>query len=161
MDIWNIATHESGHSLCLGDLYGGGDSAKTMYGYASNCDTHARTLHSDDINGIIAIYGSGSGDSDPPTPNPMTFATVPYAAGTSQINMVATTGSDASPPVQYYFDFTTGAANGDDSDWQTSTSYSDTGLIANSQLQLPRARPATATPCPTSARTRRSTRRQR
>jgi|GEM_PF-2837208 len=61
MDIWNIATHESGHSLCLLDLYGGGDSDKTMYGYVSYCDTHARTLHSDDINGIIAIYGGGGG----------------------------------------------------------------------------------------------------
>jgi hypothetical protein len=58
-DIWNVATHEFGHFLCLADLYGGGDSAKTMYGYVSYCDTHARTLHSDDINGIISIYGTG------------------------------------------------------------------------------------------------------
>ncbi|UCG17025.1 MAG: matrixin family metalloprotease [Phycisphaerales bacterium] len=57
MDIWNVATHELGHSLCLSDLYGGGDSSKTMYGYVSFCDTHARTLHQDDIDGIVAIYG--------------------------------------------------------------------------------------------------------
>jgi hypothetical protein len=61
MDIWNIATHEFGHYLCLADLYGGADSAKTMYGYVSYCDIHARDLHEDDINGIIAIYGGGSG----------------------------------------------------------------------------------------------------
>ena len=59
MDIWNIATHEFGHYLCLADLYGGSDSAKTMYGYGDYCDTHARDLHQDDVNGIIAIYGSG------------------------------------------------------------------------------------------------------
>jgi len=56
-DIWNIATHELGHYLCLADLYGGGDSAKTMYGYGSPGQTYARTLHSDDIAGIQAIYG--------------------------------------------------------------------------------------------------------
>jgi hypothetical protein len=57
MDIWNIATHELGHTLCLVDLYGGGDAQKTMYGYADHCETKKRTLHQDDINGIIAIYG--------------------------------------------------------------------------------------------------------
>ena len=61
MDICNIATHELGHSLCLDDLYGGGDSEKTMYGYVGYCETKKRTLHSDDINGIIAIYGGGGG----------------------------------------------------------------------------------------------------
>ena len=69
-DIWNIATHEFGHFLCLDDLYGGGDYAKTMYGYGSYCDTHARTLHADDIAGIQAIYGvaapyCGDGTCDP------------------------------------------------------------------------------------------------
>ena len=55
--IWNIAAHEFGHTLCLEDLYGGGDSSKTMYGYGSPGQTYARTLHSDDIAGIQAIYG--------------------------------------------------------------------------------------------------------
>ncbi|MCP4591302.1 MAG: matrixin family metalloprotease, partial [bacterium] len=64
-DIWDIATHEFGHFLCLADLYGGGDSQKTMYGYGSSCQTYARTLHSDDINGIIAIYGAGVSCTDP------------------------------------------------------------------------------------------------
>ena len=56
-DIWNIAAHEFGHYLCLLDLYGGGDSAKTMYGSAGSGETLKRTLHSDDIAGIQAIYG--------------------------------------------------------------------------------------------------------
>jgi hypothetical protein len=69
-DIWNVATHEFGHFLCLADLYGGGDSAKTMYGYVSYCQTGARTLHADDIAGIQAIYGvaapyCGDGTCDP------------------------------------------------------------------------------------------------
>jgi hypothetical protein len=63
-DIWNIAAHEFGHYLCLDDLYGGGDSTKTMYGYGSPGQTYARTLHSDDIAGIQAIYGACGGCTD-------------------------------------------------------------------------------------------------
>ena len=59
MDIWNILTHELGHSLCLLDLYAGGDYGKTMYGYSDVCETYKRTLDPDDINGIVSIYGSG------------------------------------------------------------------------------------------------------
>lgn len=61
MDIENIATHELGHTLCLLDLYGGADSAKTMYGYVGYGEYNKRTLHSDDINGIQAIYGYCAG----------------------------------------------------------------------------------------------------
>jgi PKD repeat protein len=57
MDIWNVATHEFGHFLCLEDLYGGGDAQKTMYGYVAYGETKKRDLHSDDIAGIQAIYG--------------------------------------------------------------------------------------------------------
>jgi len=70
-------------------------------------------------------------DVDPPTPDPMTWATVPYATGPTSIAMVATTASDSSPPVEYYFDCTT--AGGHDSGWQTSTSYEDTGLQCETQ----------------------------
>ena len=44
--------------------------------------------------------------------------------------MTAATGSDASGPVQYYFTATDG---GNDSGWQTSTSYTDSGLAAETQ----------------------------
>jgi len=60
MDIWDVATHELGHFLCLADLYGGGDAAKTMYGYVDYCETQKQTLEPDDINGIIAIYGASA-----------------------------------------------------------------------------------------------------
>lgn len=59
-DIWNIATHEFGHFLKLGDLYGAGDSEKTMYGYGYKGETKARDLHQDDIDGIQYIYGAAS-----------------------------------------------------------------------------------------------------
>ena len=47
--------------------------------------------------------------------------------------MTATTGSDASPPVEYFFDETSGNPGGDDSLWQTDPTYNDTGLSASTQ----------------------------
>jgi len=74
-------------------------------------------------------------DTTPPTPNPMTWATQPYAASSTSISMVATTATDdTSPPVSYYFDFVdspTGGTGGADSNWQSSTSYTNAGLQPN------------------------------
>lgn len=56
MDFENIATHELGHSAGMGDLYEGGCSEQTMYGYASNGETKKRTLESGDIAGIDLLY---------------------------------------------------------------------------------------------------------
>ena len=64
MDVQNIAAHEFGHFLQLLDLYNGSDSEKTMYGYSDSGETKKRSLHQDDKNGIIHIYGSGTGDDD-------------------------------------------------------------------------------------------------
>ncbi|MCK4752362.1 MAG: metallophosphoesterase family protein [Planctomycetes bacterium] len=69
-------------------------------------------------------------DTDPPTPDPMTWVTVPYATNDSSIAMVATTATDASG-VMYYFTCTAGG--GSDSGWQSGTSYEDAGLSPNTQ----------------------------
>ncbi|HUU82148.1 MAG TPA: matrixin family metalloprotease, partial [Phycisphaerae bacterium] len=131
MDIWNVITHELGHTLCLDDLYGGGDTAKTMYGYVSNCETYKRTLHADDIAGIRAIYGAI--DTTPPTPNPMTFDVPPYAT-TSGVSMEATTANDAeTPPVQYQFLCDSGGTGCDTSVWKSGEIYDDAGLLPNTQ----------------------------
>ena len=66
-----------------------------------------------------------SDDVDPPTPDPMTWASVPAAIGSSSITMTATTATDSSG-VEYYFTCTTGGGN--DSGWQPSPVYEDTGL---------------------------------
>jgi hypothetical protein len=74
----------------------------------------------------------GASDTTPPTPNPMTFATAPAPAGTASVTMIASTATDAgSPPVSYYFNFVSGGAGGNDSAWQSGTSYTDTGLTPN------------------------------
>jgi lysophospholipase L1-like esterase len=69
-------------------------------------------------------------DTQPPNPNPPTWATPPYATGTSSISMTATTVSDPSG-VEYYFDELSGTSGGSDSGWQDSASFTDTGLNAD------------------------------
>jgi hypothetical protein len=66
----------------------------------------------------------------------MTWATAPYQTGTNSITMVATTASDPTSPINYYFDFRdspTGGAGGLDSGWQAGTTYTNSGLQTNHQ----------------------------
>ncbi|MHC4155175.1 MAG: LamG-like jellyroll fold domain-containing protein, partial [Planctomycetota bacterium] len=72
-------------------------------------------------------------DTDPPTPNPATFDSAPAAVSSTEITMTATTGSDASPPVEYFFDETSGNPGGSDSTWTTDPVYNDTGLDPDTQ----------------------------
>ncbi|MBU2562744.1 MAG: matrixin family metalloprotease [Nanoarchaeota archaeon] len=58
MDFENIATHELGHAVGLGDLYNSKCSSQTMYGYSDYGETNKRDLESGDISGIQALYGS-------------------------------------------------------------------------------------------------------
>jgi|GEM_PF-2021524 len=72
-------------------------------------------------------------DTTFPTPDPMTFSAMPSAVNDSSITMTATTASDASG-VEYYFQNTAGGGNGgNDSGWQDSEVYVDTGLLAGSE----------------------------
>jgi len=94
-------------------------------------------------------------DTTPPTPNPMTWATPPNAAGSTSILMVATTAMDTgSPPLSYYFDFVdspTGGLGGADSGWQSSTSYTNASLQPNHQYGYQvKARDSASTPNETS-----------
>jgi hypothetical protein len=66
-------------------------------------------------------------DSTPPTPDPMTFAILPAAAGESSITMTASNASDSSG-VEYLFTETSGNPGATSSDWQNSPVYTDTGL---------------------------------
>ena len=55
-DLQNIATHEFGHWLVLGDLYSPRDWALTMYGYGYWGEIQKSTLGKGDISGINKIY---------------------------------------------------------------------------------------------------------
>lgn len=56
MDLQNIATHELGHALGLGDLYNSACSTQTMYGYSYVGDIEKRSLGKGDIAGIKVLY---------------------------------------------------------------------------------------------------------
>jgi hypothetical protein len=63
-------------------------------------------------------------DHNPPQPDRMTWATVPYATSSTSIAMVATTATDDTAGVEYYFeDFNSPTVN---SGWQSSPSWVDT-----------------------------------
>jgi hypothetical protein len=81
---------------------------------------------------VVLTYTGGTPDYDPPTPDPMTWASVPAAGGTDSITMTATTASDPSG-VSYYFDETSGNPGGSDSGWQSSPNYTDSGLSPSTQ----------------------------
>ncbi len=65
-------------------------------------------------------------DLTAPTPNPLTFASLPTATSFSSITMTATTATDPRLPVEYFFECTTDASAS--SGWQASEIYVATGL---------------------------------
>ena len=56
MDFENIATHELGHSVGLGDLYTTECQDMTMYGYADFAEINKRDLEDGDVAGISKLY---------------------------------------------------------------------------------------------------------
>lgn len=80
---------------------------------------------------ITTIYLLDTIDTEPPAPNPAAFSAAPAALSHTDITMTATDSSDASDPVEYYFACTAGGGN--DSGWQTSATYTDRGLSANTR----------------------------
>lgn len=56
MDLQNIATHEFGHTVGLGDVYQDACEAVTMYGYSDYGETDKRTLELPDIQGLVTLY---------------------------------------------------------------------------------------------------------
>jgi alpha-galactosidase len=67
-------------------------------------------------------------DTDPPTPNPATWAAAPYATGSDTIVMTAATGSDPRGIVKYYFQETSGNPGGNNSGWIDIPTYANSGL---------------------------------
>jgi len=77
-------------------------------------------------------------DTTPPTPDPMTWESLPQGTSYDSVSMTASTAVDDYHPiedvrydVEYYFECTAGA--GHDSGWQSSATYVDTGLDPSTQ----------------------------
>ena len=56
MDLQNIATHEEGHTIGLGDVYSTACDPVTMYGYSTNGETQKRSIELPDIAGLQKLY---------------------------------------------------------------------------------------------------------
>jgi hypothetical protein len=99
-------------------------------GYCEGSDINksgAVTFH--DLVYLVNLWLAG--DTVPPTPNPMKWASVPAALSDTSVNMAAVVAIDNSAePVQYYFDCREDLSQGvcHDSGWQYSRVYVDTGL---------------------------------
>ncbi len=124
-DIQAIAAHEFGHTLSLGDLYGGGDTEKTMYGYGSTGDTKARTLHQDDIDGIHYIYPE-SGNQPPNTPSAPTAPSSGSPGGS--YSFTATTTDPDGDQIAFKFDWGDGIESG----WTSFVSSGSSGSMSHS-----------------------------
>ena len=61
------------------------------------------------------------------------FASAPAAINPTTISMTATTGTPANGPVQYLFTETSGNPGATSSGWQTSPTYTDSGLTVSTQ----------------------------
>jgi len=90
----------------------------------------ARDTHPDHNTTVASDPASATtlgGDTDAPSPDPMTFDGT--EASPVSVKLTATTATDASA-VEYYFTNTSGGGN--DSGWQNSPIYVDTGLAPGS-----------------------------
>jgi hypothetical protein len=109
------------------------DGYQTESDHASIWDTYdsaaAATVRVNMQNVIDLYFPNGNPNPDfaAPNPDPMTWAALPAAFDNQSITMTATTATDAEGNgVQYYFTCTAGAGN--DSGWQSSPTYIDSGL---------------------------------
>ena len=82
-----------------------------------------------EIDDVVMSVTGGNGDTDPPTPDPMTWESVPSASSETSISMTATSASDPSG-VEYLFECVSGSCAS--SGWQDGATYTDNGLLAGS-----------------------------
>ncbi len=76
----------------------------------------------------VCVTTTGTPDTTPPSPDPVTFEVEPLVISETEILMIANISTDETGPVQYYFEETTGNPGGSDSGWQTSREYLNVGL---------------------------------
>lgn len=101
------------------------------YKQATGVNETPSITHSSNTRQVIIGFVVQSGETDPPTPNPATFSSAPTTVSDTEITMTATTGTDATGPVEYYFSNLTNPAH--DSGWVTNPVYNDTDLSQNTQ----------------------------
>ena len=107
------------------------DESPGVQGYHYNNNAETYMLVGDALGRLMVDMLEGE-DVYPPVPNPMMFLIPPSAVDATTIGMVATTATDRSGPVEYFFECTAGG--GPDSGWQRSPSYIVGGLAPGATL---------------------------
>ncbi|MCH7703227.1 MAG: hypothetical protein IID37_16230 [Planctomycetes bacterium] len=143
-DLWYSTTGSNGPWIVVAvDLPPGSGSVGSIHTYEwtvpdtltsqgrvrvlmDNTGTDYEDISNSDFSILLEV------DHDPPSPDPMTFDSLPAPLGTMEMTMTATEATDDSPPIEYMFDFVIGGLGGSDSAWQESTTYVDAGLFPNS-----------------------------
>lgn len=69
----------------------------------------------------------------PPDPNPSQWLVEPMVLDENNVMMQAVLAVDGNPPIEYYFEETSGNPGGSDSGWITSSLYYDLGLNPSTQ----------------------------
>lgn len=77
IDVQSVATHEAGHGLGLDHS----EYPQAIMWYAYTPGTIKRDLYSDDINGIVYIYGPSGGPSLSVSVNPTSSVNIPGSGG--------------------------------------------------------------------------------
>ncbi len=86
--------------------------------------------HSWDLSFELTTIYPDPNDDKPPGPDPIDWDVPPMGVAPTVITMTAKTLTDENG-VEYYFDELTGNPGGDDSGWQDSSGYTDSGLDPN------------------------------
>ncbi len=108
-------------------------SAETEYGFKVRTrDTRGNTGSWSDVRCATTTSEPDANDLTPPSPDPMTWESPPTATSSTSISMTATTAIDPSG-VEYYFDETMGTPGGTDSGWQSQATYTDDGLLSDTE----------------------------
>jgi hypothetical protein len=122
-----------GEDLCTIDVPNLGD----WNAYTTVTNTNVNINESGEANLRIELITDGVNinwiefvkkDTEAPTPNPMTWEVMPFWHDDTTITMVCSTATHPTDSVEYYFEEVSGNSGGDDSGWQTGTSYTDAGL---------------------------------
>ncbi|MGI9245065.1 MAG: metallophosphoesterase, partial [Verrucomicrobiales bacterium] len=108
------------HSIVISNL----DAGQTYHFRVRSIDASGNSSDGTDL-----TFTTATDDLTPPTPSPLSWASVPTSAGPSAITMSANTASDSSG-VEYYFENLTDPSH--DSGWQTGATYTDTLLLPDS-----------------------------
>ncbi|MGB8226782.1 MAG: hypothetical protein WCE45_07990 [Sedimentisphaerales bacterium] len=103
----------------------------TIYTYTVKARNQTQPIFTGAESNSVSVMTIAVNDFNAPLPNPMTWAVGPHGTDLYSISMTATTATDDTSGVEYYFANLTVPDH--NSGWQDSATYTDTGLARDSE----------------------------